>query len=103
MKKLIYNIYDSKSKSWFTPVFVLREGQMLRSWMDVANDESSTIGKHPEDYCLFKIGTFDDDTGDIKMLEVKESIGLALHFKRESPIKDERMAPIKFGAKDGDK
>ncbi len=35
----------------------------MRSFEDITGDADHPIGKHPEDYSLFRIGGFDDTNG----------------------------------------
>lgn len=83
----IFSIYDSKAKLWTKPMFTQTEGGMLRSFMDISNDENQPIGQHPEDYALFQIGEFNEDTGNIKGFDNTErkSMGRALDFVKQKP------------------
>jgi len=62
MKLNAYAIFDSASGLYQRPIFAQSDGEVLRSFADVAADESHPIGKHPEDYSLHRIGVFDDNT-----------------------------------------
>lgn len=59
----MFSVFDSKAVVFGTPIFVPTKGAAIRSFSDVANDEKSSIGKHPEDYTLFYLGEYDDATG----------------------------------------
>lgn len=65
MKMFIYSIYDTASAAYMRPFFQQSDGQALRSFSDIANDPNHDIGRHPEDYTLVRIGTFNDQTGKI--------------------------------------
>ena len=41
------------------------------------------VGKHPEDYTLLHVGTFNDETAELEMVESIESLGLALNYIKE--------------------
>lgn len=51
----------------FQQVFTVRaEGEAIRGFMDAINNANSgNMAKHPEDFDLFVVGNFDDDTGTI--------------------------------------
>lgn len=96
MKHQIYSIYDSKAKGWWKPFYAVREGDVMRQWMDLANDKKHPIGQHPEDYSLFKIGEWDDDDCQLIMLKEKVSIGVAIQFlKTDIPLGGNGQAKLK--------
>lgn len=65
MKHRLYAVYDSKGGSYTIPFFDHAEGRALRTFKDCCNDPEHQFGKHPEDYTLFDVGQYDDDTGEI--------------------------------------
>jgi hypothetical protein len=78
--KQIYTIYDSKAEAYMTPFFIQQDGQALRDFKDAALNQESTISKHPEDYTLFKLGTYDETTAKIEMLKTPVSMGVAIEY-----------------------
>nr|QJB19163.1 MAG: nonstructural protein [Microvirus sp.] len=66
-----------------TPFFMRSKGEALRSWQQVANDESTSMCKFPGDFSLFEIGEFDDENAEIKMHDSKMNLGTALEFKNK--------------------
>lgn len=58
-----YSIFDRKAGIYHAPFFAVSHGSAIRSFSDLANDRSTTIGRHPVDYVLFHIGVFDDSSG----------------------------------------
>lgn len=67
MKLNIYSIYDTAIGSYMRPFFMQADGQAMRLFKDMANDKEHEIGRHPEDYCLFRIGVWDDQTADFRV------------------------------------
>jgi len=63
MKLNIYSIYDSASGLYSRPFFTQSDPEAIRSFSDIATDAEHPIGKHPQDYTLFRVGIFDDATG----------------------------------------
>jgi len=61
MKHEIFTIYDSKAQAYLTPFFLHKDGMAMRVFADCVNDKNHQFGKHPEDYTLFRIGSWDDD------------------------------------------
>lgn len=58
-----YCIYDRKGLIYNVPFFAITDGSAVRSFADLANDPQTTIGRHPVDYVLFRVGAFDDSAG----------------------------------------
>ncbi len=56
----VFTIYDSKSEAYLQPFFLLTRGQAVRAIRDCVSDRDHQFGRHPEDYTLFELGTFDD-------------------------------------------
>ncbi len=63
MKLINYSIYDTASGLYSRPFFCQSDGEALRLFVDLASDADHPVGKHPEDYSLFRIGRFDDTNG----------------------------------------
>ncbi|WNK14673.1 MAG: nonstructural protein [Microvirus sp.] len=61
----IFAIYDTKACAYGIPFFMSTEGQARRAFQDLANDNTSNISKHPEDYSLHYLGDFDDTHAEI--------------------------------------
>ena len=60
MRLNVYTIFDSAAGAYMRPFFAQSDGQALRGFTDISCDAEHDIGKHPEDYSLYRIGTFDD-------------------------------------------
>jgi len=63
MKLNIYSIFDTASGLYSRPFFTPSDAEAIRSFTDISMDAEHPIGKHPEDYTLYRIGLFDDTTG----------------------------------------
>ncbi len=59
----VVSIYDVKAQAFMKPIFVQSHGAAVRSFGDAVNDAQTEFHKHPEDYSMFSMGEFDDDTG----------------------------------------
>lgn len=69
MKMQMYVIYDSKACIYNKPFYLINDQVALRSANDLVIDKTNEIGKHPEDFTMFCIGTYDDESANIKTLE----------------------------------
>ena len=65
MRMNVYSIFDVASGSYMRPWFVQADGQALRAFADLCMDADHEVGKHPEDYSLFRIGRYDDNKGQL--------------------------------------
>ncbi len=77
MKLNIYSIYDTASGLYSRPFFTPSDAEAIRSFSDIAQDAEHPIGKHPEDYTLYRLGIFADDNGTLTN-EPNESLCTAL-------------------------
>lgn len=77
-----YAVLDSKVGAYMRPFFMQSKGQATRSWIDIANDPTSEIGKHPEDYTLFEIAEYDDTSACFENHPSPISLGVAKEFVR---------------------
>lgn len=78
MKIQVFSVYDSKSKVFSQPLFILTVAMAQRIWPDAAADKTSNIGKYPADHTLFHIGEWDDTEGTLTTNMHKENLGTAL-------------------------
>ncbi len=65
MKLNIYSIFDTASGLYSRPFFTQSDPEAMRSFEDISADADHPIGKHPEDYMLFRLGIFDDTKGKL--------------------------------------
>lgn len=59
-----FAVHDKKAQAFITPFYLPNEMMASRTFMDCINDDSHQFSKHPEDYSLFLIGTFDMNSGE---------------------------------------
>lgn len=56
-------LLDTKTGAFGTPFFMHHAAAAIRACVDLGGDLSTTVGRHPADYALVEVGTFDDSTG----------------------------------------
>lgn len=61
MRLNVYVIFDTASGSTRPPFFLQADGEANRLFLDLATNQDSDIGKHPEDYSIYRIGTYDNN------------------------------------------
>lgn len=66
MRYKIVAIRDRAIDTYGTPFFVASHGQAIRSFGDEINraSDNNNLNKHPEDFDLFALGEYDDQTGE---------------------------------------
>ena len=86
MKLQAYTIYDVASGIYMRPFFSQADGQAIRGFKDIATDANHEVGKHPEDYTLYRVGQFNDTTGKMDGEELeKMATGLEMVAEDRSP------------------
>lgn len=76
----IFTIHDAKAAAYLPP-FILPNAEMAkRIFTDCVNSEDHQFAKHPEDYTLFRLGTFDDNSAQYMLTEGIHSEGNGLEF-----------------------
>lgn len=81
MKTPMFSVYDSKAEAYLPPFLSQNANVAIRSMRQAISDPNHSFCKHAEDYTLFEVGTFDDNTGDVINTEPKKSLGNALTMK----------------------
>lgn len=69
MKLIVCAVRDSAVDAFAGPVFVPNTALAVRSFRDESSKPESPIYKHPADYALFELGSFDEETGKFYNLE----------------------------------
>lgn len=59
----VFTVFDVKSSAYMQPFYMHTVGQAVRAWMDSVNDPKTQFNKHPEDFTLFEVAEYDDETG----------------------------------------
>lgn len=74
----IYAIYDKKAKVYHTPFFMRQDEEAVRALREaIAAGDSPCLSFYPEDYKLYRIGEWDEETAEIfykhsSMMEIDE-------------------------------
>lgn len=87
MKLNLYAVYDSKVAAYHNP-FVARTDEEARSMIYQASfDKKTSLNMYPGDHTLFKIGTFDNFSGEIED-ETKGNLGnvIELHARGKQQL-----------------
>lgn len=63
----IVSVHDRATDAYGRPIFVVASGQAIRSFQDEINRVApeNEMNRHPDDYDLYELGTFDDSNGQL--------------------------------------
>lgn len=81
MIQKIFSVYDRAANAYLQPFFMPARGLAIRAFTDLVNDEKNQFHKHPEDYQLFELGSYDDVAGKLDCKASPEIIGSALDYQ----------------------
>lgn len=71
MIQVIVSVKDTAAQAFGRPVFVPAVAVAVRSFRDEINrkDSNEDLAKHPDDFELYELGSFDDSNGVIEVNE----------------------------------
>lgn len=81
MIKKVFSIRDAKGEVFHQPFFKLTHGEAERDFKTLVNDDKSTLSQYPEDFDLYYLGEYDDQTGLVKSLDTPTHIVKAISVK----------------------
>lgn len=59
----VYSIYDKKASAFYLPFFLANNFMAERAFQNQVADKETLIGKNPEDFVLYRLAEFDENTG----------------------------------------
>lgn len=83
MQKLMFAVYDQKTKLFGNPFFSIRKEAAIRDFTYAANDPQTDICRYSNDYSLFFLGSFNDETGELLNMTSPEHVVAAFTLKSE--------------------
>jgi len=85
MQHKVYSIRDAKAEVFNLPFFKKTHGEAERDFVTLTNDDKSTVFKFPDDFDLYYVGTYDDETGKILTLDTPQHIVKAIQCVKPRP------------------
>lgn len=70
----VYTIKDAKTNAFANPFYSVNDATAIRSFEQAAADPNTTISQFPEDFSLYKLGTFTDESGQFTLEETPKFI-----------------------------
>lgn len=71
----VYSVYDKAVKAFAPPFYARSAGEAIRSFQQLCTDPQSNVSRHPTDFVMFGLGTYDDSTGLFSTQEPMRMIG----------------------------
>lgn len=83
MKHIITTVKDRAAEAYGRPMFVPSTGVAIRGFADEINRNSSDnqLFNHPDDFDLYDLGIFDDNTGLFQLHEQPKLLSLGKQVK----------------------
>ena len=80
--QVVCAVFDQCVSAYAKPFFVPTDRAAVRSFVDEVRRQSpeNLLFVHPEDYSLYKLATYDEDTGRFVCLEPPELLARAASF-----------------------
>lgn len=69
-----YTIFDNKALLFNAPFFQHNDAVARRMFGELATDTNTQIGRHPSDFQLYCIGTYDDTKGELVPISPRRHI-----------------------------
>lgn len=79
----LYVIYDSKAEVYGQPASSKNDETLRREARALVNDSNTPYFAHPEDYTIFRVASFNSDTGCIDAHEAPVHV-VSMHLLKEN-------------------
>lgn len=73
---IVVAVKDRLADVFSQPMYFATEGQAKRAFTDAINDPQNNMSRHPDDYDMFRLGTFDDSKGKFENEEQPKQIAV---------------------------
>lgn len=60
-----FAVLDMAAGAYMAPFFLPTPGMAIRSFADACRDKESPFARHPEDFTLYEVGSFDQASGEL--------------------------------------
>lgn len=88
MIQKVFAVRDVKAQAMLQPFFSNASGSAQRAFGDAVLDGKSPISMHPEDYVLYEIGSYDDNSGELIALSPIKMLNVGADFKPAVRVAD---------------
>jgi hypothetical protein len=95
----IFTVYDQKAAAYLPPFYMHRTEMALRVFSDCINSNDHQFGKHPADYSIFELGTFDDEKAITQTYTGPKLLGNGLEYLKQEINEEQRLLDLENTAK----
>lgn len=81
----IYTVNDLASQTYLKPFCFATDRDAIEGFKHVCNDDETPYSKHPQDFNLISLGSFDERTGLLSVSDEKMCVARALDMKEKTP------------------
>jgi len=92
MKLEIFAVYDIKARAYLPPFFLPRKEMAARIFGECINSKEHQFGRHPADYTLFHLGTFDDENAELSCPHAPHSMGAGVEYLEAKVVSEDLFA-----------
>lgn len=78
----MYSIRDTKAEVFGAPFYKNTHGEAERDFQRLIRDEKSTVNQYPEDFDLYYLGDYDDQSGKVRPADSPQHIVKAVQLKQ---------------------
>lgn len=78
----IYSIFDASVQSYFQPFCFTMDTEAMRAFEGAIREKNSNLHMFPQDFALYRIGTFDPETGKLDSIQEPVRVITATEIKR---------------------
>lgn len=82
----VFAIFDTTVKAWMRPLYARNAQEMLRQFSEAVEDPQSQLSRHPADFTLFQLGTFDDNEGTFEIFPAPVRLAMAQDFVKKPAL-----------------
>lgn len=92
----VFSVYDLKSESFEAPFFSPAVGAAVRMFADAVNDPQTRLAKHPADYQLFEVASYDDAVGVFSNIIPAKLLGQGSDFVVRVPAQSAALPRVEM-------
>ena len=82
----VYAVRNSKSENFFPPLLKRTHGEVERELETAVNSPDSFLSKYPEDFDLYHLGEWDDNSGKFTLLDSPVHLLKAIQLKKQATV-----------------
>lgn len=81
MQLKVFSIRDAKAEIFNAPFYKRSHGEAERDFSQLTTDGKSTVNQYPEDFDLYYLGTYNDQTGKFDPIDSPQHVVKAAVLK----------------------